>query len=43
MQGRSVAIAAGLCCALVALPVIVAYVLLQRQFIRGFLTGSVKE
>jgi len=28
---------------LVALPVIVAYVLLQRQFIRGFLTGSVKE
>jgi raffinose/stachyose/melibiose transport system permease protein len=28
---------------LVALPVVVAYVLLQRQFIRGFLTGSVKE
>jgi raffinose/stachyose/melibiose transport system permease protein len=28
---------------LVALPVIAAYVVLQRQFIRGFLTGSVKE
>jgi raffinose/stachyose/melibiose transport system permease protein len=28
---------------LVALPVVVAYVLLQRQFIRGFLSGSVKE
>jgi raffinose/stachyose/melibiose transport system permease protein len=28
---------------LVALPVIVFYVLLQRQFIRGFLTGAVRE
>jgi raffinose/stachyose/melibiose transport system permease protein len=28
---------------LVALPVIAFYVLLQRQFIRGFLTGAVKE
>jgi raffinose/stachyose/melibiose transport system permease protein len=28
---------------LVALPVVVVYVVLQRQFIRGFLTGSVKE
>ena len=28
---------------LVALPVILFYVVLQRQFIRGFLTGAVKE
>jgi raffinose/stachyose/melibiose transport system permease protein len=28
---------------LVALPVVVAYILLQRQFIRGFLTGAVRE
>jgi raffinose/stachyose/melibiose transport system permease protein len=28
---------------LVALPVVAAYVLLQRQFIRGFLTGAVRE
>jgi raffinose/stachyose/melibiose transport system permease protein len=28
---------------LVALPIVVAYILLQRQFIRGFLTGAVRE
>jgi ABC-type glycerol-3-phosphate transport system permease component len=28
---------------LVAIPVIVFYVVLQRQFVRGFLTGAVKE
>ena len=28
---------------LVALPVVAAYILLQRQFIRGFLTGAVRE
>jgi raffinose/stachyose/melibiose transport system permease protein len=28
---------------LVALPVIIFYILLQRQFVRGFLTGAVKE
>jgi raffinose/stachyose/melibiose transport system permease protein len=28
---------------LVALPVIGFYVVLQRQFIRGFLTGAVRE
>ena len=28
---------------LVAIPVIIFYVLLQRQFVRGFLTGAVKE
>ena len=28
---------------LVAIPVILFYVLLQRQFVRGFLTGAVKE
>jgi raffinose/stachyose/melibiose transport system permease protein len=27
---------------LVALPVVIAYALLQRQFIRGFLSGAVK-
>ena len=28
---------------LVALPIVAAYILLQRQFIRGFLTGAVRE
>ncbi len=28
---------------LVALPIVAAYVVLQRQFIRGFLTGAVRE
>lgn len=28
---------------LVALPVVIAYVLLQRHFVRGFLTGAVRE
>jgi raffinose/stachyose/melibiose transport system permease protein len=28
---------------LVALPIVVAYILLQRQFIRGFLTGAIRE
>jgi raffinose/stachyose/melibiose transport system permease protein len=28
---------------LVALPIVVAYFALQRQFIRGFLTGAVRE
>ena len=28
---------------LVAIPVIIFYVILQRQFVRGFLTGAVKE
>jgi len=28
---------------LVAIPVIIFYVLLQRHFVRGFLTGAVKE
>jgi raffinose/stachyose/melibiose transport system permease protein len=28
---------------LVAIPVIIFYILLQRQFVRGFLTGAVKE
>ncbi len=26
-----------------AIPVIIFYVILQRQFVRGFLTGAVKE
>jgi raffinose/stachyose/melibiose transport system permease protein len=28
---------------LVAIPVIIFYVVLQRHFVRGFLTGAVKE
>jgi raffinose/stachyose/melibiose transport system permease protein len=28
---------------LVALPIVIAYMALQRQFIRGFLTGAIRE
>jgi ABC-type glycerol-3-phosphate transport system permease component len=28
---------------LVALPIVIVYIALQRQFMRGLLTGSVKE